>query len=440
MKFIPTTMKQILVLFAFLLIQTFTIVSCASAQWVLQPNEPANTEIESLAVIGTNLFTGGAGGVFRSTDSGASWIATNNGLAYTINGFSSSDVQVLEVIGANSPSPMLFAGTGGGVFRSTDNGANWTAMNNGLTHKDVSCFAVSNPNSSSPTLFAGTLTNEIYRSSNNGASWIMVDSIAYSGNNDFGAALCVSGTNVYFGSGQGISWSPDNGANWTVENIGLFDPPLSTSVSALAVSGSTLVVSNDGNSVFRSTNNGTNWTVSSNGLTKVLNEDALTVIGSDLLIAAEGGIFLSTDGGLNWKSVNEGFGIDSMDNFEAFAMNDTFLYVADFGYGVWRRPLSEMIAPSSAVQSPEVTLTTAQVYPNPFPAKTTVTISPSESSMVTIIIVNLLGQEVAHLFDGKLTAGEHSFTWDARGVAPGSYWCIARVGNKSERIALSVQR
>jgi len=30
--------------------------------------------------------------------------------------------------------------------------------------------------------------------------------------------------------------------------------------------------------------------------------------------------------------------------------------------------------------------------------------------------------------------------WDASNVAPGSYWCIARMGGRVERIALSVQR
>jgi hypothetical protein len=38
----------------------------------------------------------------------------------------------------------LFAGTtnAAGVFRSADNGANWTAVNNGLTGNNVYCFAV----------------------------------------------------------------------------------------------------------------------------------------------------------------------------------------------------------------------------------------------------------------------------------------------------------
>ncbi len=40
------------------------------------------------------------------------------------------------------------------------------------------------------------------------------------------------------------------------------------------------------------------------------------------------------------------------------------------------------------------------------------------------------------LFSGELGAGNHSFAWDARGVAPGSYWCIVRMGGRVEKVAL----
>ena len=58
----------------------------------------------------------------------------------------------------------IFAGTyGGGVFLSTDNGASWTAVNNGLTNPDINTLAINGTN-----IFAGT--NEgVFLSTNNGA-------------------------------------------------------------------------------------------------------------------------------------------------------------------------------------------------------------------------------------------------------------------------------
>ncbi len=122
--------------------------SLSNAQWV-QTNGPYSGFIQSLAISGTNLFAGTYDGVFRSTDNGANWTAgVNTGLTNTyVRSFAVSDTN-------------LFAGTYGGVFRSTDNGANWTAVNTGLTNTDVRSFAVSDTN-----LFAGTYGGGVWRRS-----------------------------------------------------------------------------------------------------------------------------------------------------------------------------------------------------------------------------------------------------------------------------------
>ena len=81
-----------------------------------------------LAVDPTNpstLYAGTLGGrVFKSTDMGAHWAAINNGLT-TI-------VLALAVDPTNSST--LYAGGRGGVFKSTDMGAHWAVINNGLTN------------------------------------------------------------------------------------------------------------------------------------------------------------------------------------------------------------------------------------------------------------------------------------------------------------------
>ena len=96
----------------------------ASGQWI-QANGPYGGHVYCFAVKGTNLFAGTAGGVFRSTNNGTSWTAVNTGLTYT-------SVDALAVSGTN-----LFAGTENGVFLSTNNGTSWTAVNTGLTNTSV---------------------------------------------------------------------------------------------------------------------------------------------------------------------------------------------------------------------------------------------------------------------------------------------------------------
>ncbi len=111
-----------------------------NAQWV--PTQgPGGGTIVCLAVSGSNVFAGTySAGVFLSTNNGANWRAINNGMTNSV-------VYAITTIGTN-----VFAGTyGSGVFLSTDNGANWKAVNNGLTRLNVISFAVIGSN-----FFAGT--------------------------------------------------------------------------------------------------------------------------------------------------------------------------------------------------------------------------------------------------------------------------------------------
>src|SRR3972149_6708789 len=81
-----------------------SFVFTAYAQWV-QMNGPYGGEITCLEKIGTNIFTGTQnGGVYLSTNNGASWTPVNSGLTTLY-------IYTLAVSGAN-----LYAGTDGGVF------------------------------------------------------------------------------------------------------------------------------------------------------------------------------------------------------------------------------------------------------------------------------------------------------------------------------------
>jgi len=138
---------KIIIRFLFVVVSIFTLTRSSLAQWV-QTNGPGGGTVNCFAVSGTNLFAGtDGGGVFLSTDNGTNWTAVNNGLP------DNTSVYALAASGTN-----LFAGTTGGVFLSTDNGASWTAVNNGLTNTWVRALTVSGKN-----LFAGTEGKGVWR-------------------------------------------------------------------------------------------------------------------------------------------------------------------------------------------------------------------------------------------------------------------------------------
>ena len=55
-----------------------------------------------------------------------------------------------------------------------------------------------------------------------------------------------------------------------------------------------------------------------------------------------------------------------------------------------------------------------QNYPNPFNPSTTIKFDLSVASEVTLNIYNMKGQLVRRLLQEKLSAGSHTFTWDAK--------------------------
>jgi ligand-binding sensor domain-containing protein len=275
-------------------------------------------------------------------------------------------VFALAVSGSN-----LFAGTDGGVFLSTNNGASWTAVNTGLTNTGVLSLAVNGSN-----LFAGTFGGGVFRSTNNGASWTAVNTGL--GNRSI-YALAVNGSNLFAGTHSGVFLSANNGTSWATVNTGLPN----TEVYSLFVNGSNLFAGTDGSGMFLSTNNGTSWTAVNAGLTNA-------IVGS-------------------------------------FAVSGSNLFTATDRGGVWRRPLSEMVtAVGDDFSQVPVGFELEQNYPNPFsngatsrapsagnPA-TTIRYQLPKTTEVVLKIYNIFGQEVRTLVNARQPAGVNSVVWDGR--------------------------
>jgi photosystem II stability/assembly factor-like uncharacterized protein len=74
------------------------------------------------------------GSVFRSPNNGDNWTRVNNGLTPRTG----DKVYSLAAIGTT-----IFAGTGDGVFRSTNNGDVWTKVSAGLPNRPITSLVVS---------------------------------------------------------------------------------------------------------------------------------------------------------------------------------------------------------------------------------------------------------------------------------------------------------
>ncbi len=77
------------------------------------------------------------------------------------------------------------------------------------------------------------------------------------------------------------------------------------------------------------------------------------------------------------------------------------------------------------------TLVLAQNYPNPFNPATSITFTVPEDGRATLRVFDVLGHEVAVLFDQPAAAGVvHQVTFNASGLSSGTYFSLLEYGNK----------
>ena len=81
-----------------------------------------------------------------------------------------------------------------------------------------------------------------------------------------------------------------------------------------------------------------------------------------------------------------------------------------------------------------------QNYPNPFNPSTTIEYSLDKPTQVNLVIYNLLGQQVALLFNDIKSTGNYAITWDASGYPSGVYFAKLISGERNETIKMVLMK
>ena len=374
---------------------------------------PYGTFAKALATIGPYLFAGTDwNGVFRSSDNGLSWEPMNNGIPSQYHGF-------VYCNGLFAHGSLLFTYSGGtGFYRSTDSGLSWVTLRKGLT-KGVNALAFQGSH-----LLAGT-TAGVFLSSDSGLNWNGLDTARLA--NSIISALAVTPNRLFAAEDSTVIYSIDNGDSWV--ETGMRFP---SAVTTLTLLGSNLFAVLEYNSIFRSTDSGLTWKQCGNGIKSLGYQPTLCLVDNNLYAFGASTNYLSRDSGFSWKQGKDQLFLATY----ALANNGNFLFIGTNGQGVWKLPLEAF---GSVLQNADASRSIYN-FPNPFSASTTVNITTVESGPVEISIHNLLGTEVIRLFSGELGAGEHSFTWDARGLPPGMYECAVRMGGNVQHVPIILER
>lgn len=264
-------------------------------------------------------------------------------------------------------SSYLFAGTTGGVFakgifRSSDHGANWTAVNTGLNSsgmgKEITALAVSGPN-----VIAST-GQGIYYSANNGDTWSIS---SYAGTYNPNVFYNV-GTDLFAGGLSGLYVSSDNGLTWTPQNNNFqgITSPAVPEIRSFVMNGTTLYTGTYHKGIFRSTDNGLTWTTVNGGLGTAIQINnrafsTLGVSGTDVFSGTSGsGVFRLINNGTTWTREIAGLPSSGNVSVNSLLIKDTYIYITTSA-GIYRSNHSGTISWSLQAVTP-VELTFGKLF------------------------------------------------------------------------------
>lgn len=235
------------------------------------------------------VYAGTTDGVYKSSNGGGNW---------TASGLSGKMVSLLRRAGSN-----LYAGIlGDGLFRSSDSGTTWVEINTGLTDKNVISLIADPANSA--TLYAATRGDGLFWSTDSGQNWqVRMDDTVTEQSVNAVASLALNPAVLLTGTGgDGVFRSTDGGVTWAQANTGLTMKTL-TCLTPHPQNPSTVFTGTSGFGVFKSTDGGQSWSPQNNGLLAlpVLSLTIHPAAAATIYAGTNAGLFKSTDSGATWN-------------------------------------------------------------------------------------------------------------------------------------------
>jgi pimeloyl-ACP methyl ester carboxylesterase len=250
---------------------------------------------------GTGSFTSSITGLLANTTYYVRAYATNsagtgygNAISLSTNISGQDYWQKISDLAANTmiinSSNHIFVGTyDKGIYRSTNNGISWIQTNSGLTNFVISSFAISPEG----YILCATLGGGIFRSTNNGDSWSSINSPR-----SYLTRIKYNAQGLFVCDGHwcgGIYRSTDNGISWIDLNI-----PAGCTNDFVVNNSGHLIVGTGTNGIYKTTNMGLSWTNVSGG-----NVNLMCINSQGIIFAATTtGLLRTTNNCVTWINVN----------------------------------------------------------------------------------------------------------------------------------------
>jgi photosystem II stability/assembly factor-like uncharacterized protein len=273
------------------------------------------------------VYVGAAsGGVWKTTDGGASWTALTDELSILNHGcvaLDPSDPETVYVGTGEYPTQS----TGDGLFRSTDGGATWEQLATASEVGSTCSRILVDPDDPQTIHVTGGISSGVagyFRSTDGGATWQELSPDTRPGS---GLVMHPTDSQILYlaqhGSGGvgGVYKSTNGGTNWTELTNGLPSSGFQRIVLALAPSSPSTVYAaytNGGSMIglYKTTNAGTSWSLLGNTpdfsspqawydtFVAVDPTNANVVYAGGVFPTyAEAGVIKTTDGGNSWEDI-----------------------------------------------------------------------------------------------------------------------------------------
>jgi photosystem II stability/assembly factor-like uncharacterized protein len=356
---------------------------------------------------------GGVWELYNTTDGGATWSPAPN-LAQS--GSEAGWNNAMYVSGSN----IYFGTNNSRIYYSSDMGNSWTPQTTAAVNSYAIWF-----NDASNGLMGGEST--LNQTTDGGNTWTVLSTLPGSGT--IGA---ITGYNNQWWSARQtnvIYYTTDNGATWSTQ----YTAPTSGAYYAMAKS-------RNGNLIIATRSDGgissytiivpvelTSFTASTNNIGQVvLNWQTATETNNRMFE-----IQRKTDNS-NYSTIGFVDGAGTSTEQHNYTYVDKNVNAGNYTYRLKQIDFDGHFQYSDEVNvsaTGPATFNLAQNYPNPFNPTTNISFSIPKSGNVKLAVYNTIGQEVAVLVNGAVTAGQHEVTFNAASLSSGTYFYKLQTSN-----------
>lgn len=222
---------------------------------------------------------------WKSTNGGSTFTATTEWSLPNATGYNHADVHVLEWVGST-----IYSGSDGGIYKSTDYAGNWTDLSNGLGIRQFYRIATANTSRTIVTGGAQDNGSSIYKNT----GWI-----DWLGADGMDCLVSPLDSNLIWGTSQyGSLYRTTDGGN-SYSNV--TRPRSGNWVTPLAIESNSNVIYGGWKGVWKSTDRGATWTVISQDTSSALNVLAVAPSNPAYIYASTGAdLFVTKNGGSTW--------------------------------------------------------------------------------------------------------------------------------------------